>query len=94
MEKEHEFFGNFVEWEGTFESFTRGTFDITVFLGIGTYPSYHHLFLRLPLSYIELVKVLNKGQRLRARGIIDEILIGNISLNYVDFETVAESGGA
>jgi hypothetical protein len=50
--------------------------------------------LRLPLSYIELVKVLNKGQRLRARGIIDEILIGNISLNYVDFETVAESGGA
>jgi hypothetical protein len=92
MEKEKEFFGYFVECEGTLMRFTRDRFDITVFLEIGTYPSYHTLFLRLPLSYLELVKVLNKEQRLRARGIIDEIFIGNILLNYVDFEIVSESG--
>jgi hypothetical protein len=50
--------------------------------------------LRLPLSYLELVKVLKKGQRLRARGIIDFIYMKSIRLNYVDLESVAESGGA
>jgi len=93
-EKEHEFFGYFVEWEGTFERFTRDRVYITVGLRIGTPSTYHDLHLRLPLSYLELVKVLKKGQRLRARGIIDEISLGSIFLNYVDLESGAESGGA
>ncbi len=50
--------------------------------------------LLLPLNNLELVKVLEKGQRLRARGIIHDIYVGVITLNYVDIETVAESGGA
>jgi hypothetical protein len=93
-EKEHEFFGYFVEWEGTFESFTRDRSEITVGLELGTFPAYCRLNLRLLLSYLELVKVLKKGQRLRARGIIDFIYIKSIRLNYVDLESVAESGGA
>lgn len=93
-EKEHEFYGYFVEWDGTFESFTRGSFEITLMLCIGTFASYHHLILHLPLGYLELVKSLEKGQSLRARGIIQAIFVGSITLNYVDLEIAAESGGA
>jgi class 3 adenylate cyclase len=93
-EKEHEFFGYFVEWEGTFETFTRDTFEISLLLKIGSFPSYHGLQLLLPLTYLESVKVLQKGQRLRARGIIADIQLGLITLNYVDLDIVAESGGA
>ena len=92
-EKEHEFFGYFVEWEGTVESFTRNNFDISLVLHIGAFPSYHHLILKLPLSYLELVKSLEKGQSLRARGVIDDIYMGSVCLNYVDLEVGAESGG-
>jgi len=55
---------------------------------------YNGLTLLLPLNNLELVKVLEKGQRLRARGIIHDVFVGTITLNYVDLETVTESGGA
>lgn len=94
-EKEHEFFGYFVEWEGTVESRTRDDSEITLRLQIGSVNDfYKSLKLLLPLSYLDLVKVLEKGQRLRARGIIHDIFVGIITLNYVDLEIVAESGGA
>jgi len=92
-EIEHEFFGYFVEWEGTFEDFTRDKLAITLRLQIGS-AYYNRPKLLLPLSYLDLVKVLKKGQRLRARGIIHDIFCGIITLNYVDLESLAESGGA
>jgi hypothetical protein len=48
------------------------------------------LRLLLPLNNLELVKALKKGQRLRARGIIHDIFMGSITLNYVDLDTVEE----
>lgn len=94
-EKEHEFFGYFVEWEGTVESFTRNDSEITLRLQLGSPGDFYYcLALLLPLNNLELVKVLEKGQRLRARGIIHDIFVGIITLNYVDLEIVAESGGA
>jgi hypothetical protein len=94
-EKEHEFFGYFVEWEGAFESFTRDRSEITLRLQIGNFHDYYmKLMLLLPLSYLDLVKILKTGQRLRARGIIHNIYVCIITLNYVDLEIVAESGGA
>jgi hypothetical protein len=50
--------------------------------------------LLLPLSNLEIVNALRKGQRLRARGVIHDIQFHIIMLNYVDLEIVAESGGA
>ena len=85
-EKEHAFFGYFVEWEGTVVGFTHDNLEIMLGLQIGSLPSYHRLELLLPLSYLELVKDLQKGQRLRARGIIHSIYLGTIMLNYVDLE--------
>jgi hypothetical protein len=85
-EKEHTFFGYFVEWEGTVVGFTHDGYEIMLGLKIGAFASYHRLELLLPFSYLELVKELHKGQRLRARGIIHDILFGTITLNYVDIE--------
>ena len=93
-EKEHEFLGYFVEWEGAFESFTRESSEITANLKIGIFPAYFRLTLRLPLNNLDLVKALRERQRLRARGIIQDIYMGNITLNYVDLEIVPESGNA
>jgi len=90
-EKEHEFIGYFVEWEGTFESFTRDKSGIDLTLEVGTpFP----VILVLPLSNLEIVKALQKGQRLRARGVIHNIVFRIIWLNYVDLEIAAESSRA
>ena len=96
-EKEHEFIGHFVEWEGTFESFTRDSSEISLTLEVAT-PSitnhYFHILLILPHSNLEIVNALRKGQHLRARGVIHDIRFHIITLNYVDLEIVAESAGA
>jgi class 3 adenylate cyclase len=93
-EKEHEFFGYLVEWEGTVESFTRNDYDITLRLRLGSPGDfYSSLVLLLTLNNLELVKVLEKGQRLRARGIIHDIFMGTITLNYADLVTIEEGGG-
>ncbi len=93
-EKEREFLGYLVEWEGTFKGFTSGGSHITMTLEVAP-PSliddYFHILLMLPNTNREVVKVLRKGQRLRARGIIRDITIHMIRLNYVDLE-IAEDG--
>jgi hypothetical protein len=97
-EKEQEFLGYFVEWEGTFESFSRNSFgiDITLRLCSPSSPadSYSLIGLLLPLSNLEIVNALPKGQRLRARGVIHSIQFHIVTLNYVDLELVTASGGA
>jgi class 3 adenylate cyclase len=97
-EKEHEFFGYFLEWEGTFESFTRNNFEISLCLQLRSpatsTDSYFLILLLLPLCNLKIINVLRKGQRLRARGVIQGIQFRIITLNYVDLEIVAESGGA
>ena len=93
-EKEHEFFGYFVEWEGTFEGFTRNSFEIVLTLQVDSprYGSSYFLVpLLLPLNNLEIVNVLRKGQRLRVRGVIHEIMFRIITLNYVDLEIMSES---
>ena len=96
-EKEREFIGYFVEWEGTFEGFTSDRNRIVLTLEVAT-PSvsdhYFHILLVLPHSNLEIVKALRKGQLLRARGIIQDITFHMIRLNYVDLETVDEGGVA
>jgi class 3 adenylate cyclase len=97
-EKEREFLGYFVEWEGTFESFTRDSSEIDLRLQLRSpssfTDSYFLIVLLLPLSNLEIVDALRKGQRLRARGVIHDIQFHIITLNYVDLEIIAETGGA
>jgi hypothetical protein len=88
-EKEREFFGYFVEWEGTFDGYTRHPYgiDLTVRLGSPNLDDlYHVLSLSLPHTNLETVKTLRKGQQLRARGVINDIFSVVIKLNYVDLE--------
>jgi len=96
-EKAREFFGYFVEWEGTFERFTRT--DSKIILTLDLQLSSDLVFCRklellLPLNNLELVKALQKGQRFHVRGIIHDICLGIIMLNYVDLETVDEHDSA
>jgi class 3 adenylate cyclase len=88
-EKESEFLGYFVEWEGKVSKFELLDYYILLTFHINedslSY-EYKTLFLVLPFTYLEIVKALGKGQRLRVRGIIWEILLSIITLNYVDFE--------
>jgi hypothetical protein len=97
-EKEREYIGYFVEWEGTFESFTRDSSEICLRLQLRSpssfTDSYFLIILLLPLNNLEIVNALRKGLRLRARGVIHDIQLHIITLNYVDLEIVAESGGA
>ena len=97
-EKEREYIGYFVEWEGTFESFTRDSSEICLRLQLRSpssfADSYFLIILLLPLSNLEIVNALRKGLRLRARGVIHDIQLHIITLNYVDLEIVAERGGA
>jgi hypothetical protein len=62
-EKEQEFFGYFVEWEGTFESFTRDRYGIDLTLRVST-PSlddrYPLIYLSLPHTNLEIVKALRR----------------------------------
>jgi hypothetical protein len=93
-EIQHEYVGYFVDWQGTFDKYTRDEYDITVLLKAGNSEGpYGHVYvnLLLPHSSFELVHQLKKGQRLRARGIITTIFLRIITLNYVDLETVAKS---
>ena len=87
-ENEQAFFGYLVEWEGTVEGFKRGSHELTLRLQIGSFPNYWEVRLLLPLTYLELVRLLPKGRRLRARGVIDDIFAGVITLNYVDIDVV------
>jgi class 3 adenylate cyclase len=95
-EKEREYIGYFVDWEGTFEGFTRGRHEINLTLQVGSLSfadDYSRILLSLPHTNLEIVKALRKGQLLRARGIIHNILFHIITLNYVDLEIIAESSG-
>jgi class 3 adenylate cyclase len=67
-EKELEFYGYFVEWTASFESFERGERDITVTLRDPEAVIYSRIKLLLPLNYLEIAKQLTKGQTIRARG--------------------------
>ena len=91
-EKGREFLGYFIEWEGKVSSYNLEYNKIVLILDFNEgLLLLHSLFLHLPLTYFEIVKTLRKGQRLRARGIIFEIFIGTIQLNYVDFEITEET---
>ena len=93
-EKERKFLGYFIEWEGKVSSFKPNDYGIRISLEINEgslFSQYTTLILLLPLTYLEIVEALGKGQRLRPRGIIYDIYIGIIYLNYVDFETIKES---
>jgi class 3 adenylate cyclase len=96
-EKEREFLGYFIEWEGKVSDVTLhdSHISISLFVEIKEGSSFSQsigLILLLPLTYLEIVKALGKGQSLRVRGIIYRICIGVITLNYVDFEIIEESG--
>ena len=91
-EKGREFLGYFIEWEGKVSSYNLEYNKIVLILDFNEGSLLlHSLFLHLPLTYFEIVKTLRKGQRLRACGIIFEIFIGMIQLNYVDFEITEET---
>jgi len=90
-EKEREFIGYFVEWEGVLENFTRNDCEIIVRLSVGSPRDfYHKLELLLPLNNLDIIKTLEKRQLLRVRGIICNIFSGVITLNYVDMEIIGD----
>jgi class 3 adenylate cyclase len=90
--KEREFVGYFVEWEGKVKGVEVNDYDIWLTLVINEDSwDYKNLVLTLPLTYLEIVKALGKGQHLRARGIICKIMFGTIMLNYVDFKITEET---
>jgi len=92
-EKEKEFIGYLVEREGTFNEYKRRDsyimLTMTINSGTGFSGRYDFLAAFLPGSWLEIVEGLYKGQRIRARGAIQDFLLGSVYLNYVDLELLA-----
>lgn len=85
-EKEKEFCGYLVEWDCEYDKFDRNNFDLSIYvilIGVTGY-KYNTAFLKLPLNYSEIILSFKKGQKLHLRGVIENIFIGTISLNYVE----------
>lgn len=84
---ESEFIGYLVEWAGTLEKFTRMG-SSNVYIAYIELPGEGHMAPRaaalLTPAMYEVLKLLPNGQKIYVRGIITDILLNTITLNYAD----------
>ncbi len=81
--------GYYVEWLGIFDSYERDKQTITVKVNLPSSHSYFNYFeVVVPFTFIEPVKLLKKGDKLRVRGVILSYGM-TAELNYADIEKIA-----
>jgi class 3 adenylate cyclase len=80
--------GYFIDWIVTFKKSKVRKNDIQLFASIPEASPYDDIWVEVMPSMLEVVRGFTAGQLIRLRGIITEVYIGSIMVNYADFETV------